>query len=80
MDFLNKAHFDSDYTDVVKGSFSDFPNVTVVKGTVPDSFSEVQLGKISYLSIDMNNAKAEIAAIKYLWEKLVVGAVVVLDD
>ena len=52
----------------------------VVKGKVPNSLREVQLGKISYLSIDMNNAKAEIAAIEYLWKRLVVGAVVVLDD
>ena len=28
----------------------------------------------------MNNAKSEIAAIEYLWDKLVVGAIVVLDD
>ena len=80
MDVLNKTHFNSDFTDVVKESFSAFPKVKIVKGKVPDSFSEVQLGKISYLSIDMNNAKAEIAAIEYLWERLVIGAAVVLDD
>ena len=28
----------------------------------------------------MNNAKAEMAAINYLWKFLVVGGVVVLDD
>lgn len=28
----------------------------------------------------MNNAKAEISAIEYLWDKLVSGGVVVLDD
>ena len=80
MDFLNKTHFETDYTDIVKKSFSAFPKVKVVKGKVPNSLREVQLGKISYLSIDMNNAKAEIAAIEYLWKRLVVGAVVVLDD
>lgn len=80
MDFLNKAHFDSDYSEVIKKSFSAFPKVSLVKGKVPDSFSKVKLGAISYLSIDMNNSKAEIAAIDYLWNRLVVGAVVVLDD
>jgi len=80
MEFLNKKHFDSDYTKVIKKSFSAFPKVSLVKGKVPDSFSKVKLGAISYLSIDMNNSKAEIAAIEYLWNRLVVGAVVVLDD
>ena len=35
---------------------------------------------VSYISIDMNNATAEIAAIEYLWDKLAFGGVVVLDD
>jgi hypothetical protein len=32
------------------------------------------------LSIDLNNFQPEIAAIEYLWDKLVPGAIVLLDD
>ena len=77
---LNKLHFDSDYSKSIKESFSAFPNVNIVKGKVPDVFKEVSLNAVSYVSIDMNNAKAEISAIEYLWDKLVTGAVIVLDD
>ena len=35
---------------------------------------------MSYLSIDMNIAAPEIAAIEHFWDKLVPGAPVVLDD
>lgn len=28
----------------------------------------------------MNNAKAEISAIEFLWDKLVLGGIIVLDD
>jgi hypothetical protein len=52
----------------------------VVKGRVPASFETTELTKVAYLSIDMNNATAEIAAIDYLWNHLVFGAIIVLDD
>jgi O-methyltransferase len=80
MEFLNQKHFNSDYSESVHKTFSKYPNVTIVKGRVPFSFESIDLGNISYLSIDMNNATAEIASIEYLWNLLVIGGVVILDD
>ena len=80
MAFLNRTHFASDYYERVKTTFSKYPNVSIIKGRVPESFDTVALEKVSYISIDMNNAAAEIAAIEYLWDHLVFGGVVVLDD
>lgn len=69
-----------DVFDVAKKNFSRFPNVIPVKGILPDSIDQVNIEKISYLSIDLNNAKYERETIEALWDKLVVGAMVVLDD
>ena len=80
MQFLNKIHFVGDYYNEVRSAFKKYKNVILVKGKIPDSFSRVTLSKIAFASIDMNNAKAEIAAIEYLWPKLVVGGIVILDD
>ena len=80
MAYLNELHFDTNYSEVVKNSFKDFPNVEVVIGKVPESLHGVNFNKISYISIDMNNAKAEISAIEFLWDKLVLGGIIVLDD
>ena len=80
MAFLNRTHFDTDYYEVVKQTFEKYKNIILVKGRVPASFDTIALGNVSYISIDMNNATAEIAAIEYLWDKLVFGGVVVLDD
>jgi len=80
MAFLNRTHFDSDYYERVKSTFAKYPNVFIVRGRVPASFDTIMLEKVSYISIDMNNAAAEIAAIEYLWDRLVFGGVVVLDD
>lgn len=80
MSFLNTTHFNNEYYEEVRRTFIKYPNVVIIKGRIPQSFSNVTLNRVSYISIDMNNAAAEIAAIEYLWTKLVPGGVVVLDD
>jgi|TARA_B110000879_G_C11124458_1_gene493261 hypothetical protein len=80
MRFLNESHFDDNYFQKISDSFENYKGIKIIKGYVPDVLNTQPLEKVSYLSIDMNNAKAEIGAIKYLWGKLTKGAVVVLDD
>ena len=80
MRFLNESHFHENYFQKVSDSFKNYKNIKVIKGYVPDVLNTQPLDKISYLSIDMNNAKAEIGAINFLWSKLSRGGVVVLDD
>lgn len=69
-----------DTFEEVKKTFSPFKNVVLVKGKIPETLTAVQSDKIAYLSIDLNNYQPEIAAINYFWDKLVPGAVVILDD
>ncbi len=64
----------------MKASFAKFPNVILVRGTVPETLKQIESEKIAYLSLDMNNAAAEIAAAEYLWDRMVSGSVIVLDD
>ena len=52
----------------------------LVRGKLPDSFADVDVGRIAYLSIDLNNATSERKAIEVLWPKLTPGACIVLDD
>ena len=78
--FLNAAHFNEDYYEKVDHFFRDYENVILCKGRIPNSFEGVPIKRLSYISIDMNNATAEMAAINYLWQFLVIGGIVVLDD
>lgn len=66
------------YEQVIK-TFTPF-NAKVIKGMVPDTLPQCTAEKICYLSLDMNCVAPEIAAINYFWDKLVSGAVVMLDD
>lgn len=47
-------------------TFSDYKNAVIVQGKIPDGFDSVELSEISYISIDMNNAVGEMAAIEHL--------------
>jgi hypothetical protein len=66
--------------DDVRDAFEPFPNVVLVRGPIPDTLPLVTPAKVSYLSIDMNVVVPEIAAATYFWDRLVSGAVIVLDD
>jgi O-methyltransferase len=71
------------YTDClaqVEATFAPFSNVRIVPGPVPDTLPAVTSERIAWLSIDMNNAVPELAALEWFWPRLVPGAVVVLDD
>lgn len=67
------------YDEVVQ-TFREFDNVRIIRGKVPDTLSHVKADKVCYLSLDMNYAEPEIAAAEHFWDRLVSGAVIVLDD
>jgi Macrocin-O-methyltransferase (TylF) len=67
------------YINAVK-NFAEFRNVKIVRGSVPSTLSTADIGMVAYLSLDMNNATPEIAAVNYFWDKLQPGAPILLDD
>ena len=72
-----------DYTECfehVKTTFAPFANAILVRGRIPDTLKQVPANQIAFLSIDMNCAEPEIAAAEYFWDRLVPGAVMLLDD
>jgi O-methyltransferase len=60
--------------------FEGYANLRVIKGVIPDVLDDGCPDKISFLHLDMNAAKAEIGALEVLFEKMVPGGFVVLDD
>lgn len=64
----------------VRSRFEKYPNVEVIRGVVPESFEQACPEKIAFMHIDMNAEKAEIAALDALFDKMVPGGILVLDD
>jgi O-methyltransferase len=74
----NKYYFDC--YEIAKKNFALWPNAHLIRGKVPDTLATVSIDKVSYLSLDMNVAEPEIAALTHFWPKLVSGAIVLIDD
>ena len=65
----------------VQEKFAKWQNARVVRGRVPESLAALRdCEQLAYLSMDLNIASAEMAAIDLLWPKVVRGGFVLLDD
>ncbi|BAL26207.1 TylF/MycF/NovP-related O-methyltransferase [Azoarcus sp. KH32C] len=68
------------FYELVQDRFVDYKQVRLIKGLIPDCFSDGIPEQIAFLHIDLNNADGEIAALEHLFHRVVSGGVVVLDD
>lgn len=75
----NRTSYEECY-EIAKRNFAPYQNAVLVRGKVPESFTNIDIDRVAYLSIDMNIAKPEVAAMEFFWDKLVRGAPVVFDD
>ncbi|MBC7900199.1 MAG: class I SAM-dependent methyltransferase, partial [Saprospiraceae bacterium] len=66
--------------DSVRANFSQWKNVRIIEGPIPETLSEIDTASIAYLHLDMNCAPPETAALNFLWDRLVHGAFILLDD
>lgn len=80
---INPVCRNNNYGDTynfIKQRFSKYQNIIIIKGKVPETLSEIKSKEIAFISLDMNLAVPEIAAAEYLWDKLVSGGIILLDD
>ncbi len=66
--------------EIVRKNFSQWENIQIIVGSIPETLNAVETDNIAYLHIDMNCTPPEVAAFNYFWERLVPGAFVLLDD
>jgi hypothetical protein len=64
----------------VRANYSEWQNVSIVKGAVPDVLFTQDIGAVAFLHIDMNCAYPERAALAFFWDRLSPGGIVLLDD
>ena len=73
------VHYGDCY-EAVREAFKDDP-VHLVRGIIPESLGEMSsVPRVAFLSLDLNFAAPEIAALEFFWPRLQPGALVVLDD
>lgn len=67
------------YESVVE-RFRPFPNVRIIRGVVPDSLLQECPDRIAYCHIDLNSPAAEVGALDILFDRIVPGGLIILDD
>lgn len=67
------------YQNVVN-RFKNFPNAKIIQGGLPDILATHAPEKIAFMHLDLNNAQAEVGALEVLFDRMVPGAVLILDD
>lgn len=68
------------FYEMVCDRFAEYPQVRMIKGLIPSSFDQGCPESVSYLHIDLNNADGEIAALERLFDRVVQGGLIMLDD
>jgi hypothetical protein len=80
----NKYNIESGFyvqgVESVRKNFSEWKNVKIIQGAVPETLEHVTASEIAFLHLDMNCAFPEVAALEGLWNRLVRGAFILLDD
>jgi hypothetical protein len=64
----------------VKARFLGYDTVKLVKGLLPESLDGNSPNQIAYIHIDMNKAEFEIAVLDRLFDRVVPGGIVIMDD
>ena len=79
---LQSIHAGAYVTDLesIRRNFRGWPGIEIVKGVVPDILPRVAADRVAFLHLDMNCAQPEVDALRYFWNRLSPGAVVLLDD
>jgi len=77
--YLRSGQYTTD-VDHVRRNFSEWRNVAIIQGAVPDTLPRVDAARVAFLHLDMNCAPPEVAAAEFFWPRLVAGAFVLLDD
>lgn len=77
---LKSEVYTKDIFDEVRNRFSEYSNVKLIRGLVPDVLNLINTTKVAYLAIDMNGSKPERAALEYFYPRIVSGGVIYLDD
>jgi hypothetical protein len=68
------------FFEKIQERFSFYSQVRLIRGFLPDSFADGMPDKIAYLHIDLNNVEGEIAVLEALFDRVVSGGMVILDD
>ena len=79
-DFANTFYREEGIYEAVCKRFADNRHVRITKGFLPESLDGHAPDRVSFLHVDLNSPKAEIACLDVLFERISPGGIVLFDD
>lgn len=64
----------------VRANFAEFQNVHLIVGFVPDTLDQLTTDRVAFVHVDMNNPVPEKLALRFVWDRIVTGGIVLMDD
>ena len=64
----------------VRQNYAEWERIEIVQGTVPEVLPSVDAQAVAFLHIDMNCAHPEVEALRFFWDHISPGGIVLLDD
>ena len=77
--YIRSGFYTENFEDV-QTNFSEWNNVEIIKGSIPETLPLVGAEKVAFLHLDLNCTKPEVVAFNFFWDRLVPGAIILLDD
>lgn len=77
---VHRKDYQEDVWPQVQAHFEKHSSARLIRGPIPDTLSQLTFTKVAYLSIDMNCAEPEVAALKHFWPRMAPGGLILLDD
>jgi Macrocin-O-methyltransferase (TylF) len=66
--------------NIVRDNFSEWRNVEIIVGAIPETLPAITSNQIAFLHLDLNCSPPEVATLEALWDRLAPGAFILLDD
>jgi hypothetical protein len=64
----------------VRRRYEGWDGISIVQGTVPEALPAVDADRVAFLHLDMNVAYPECEALKFFWDRISAGGIVLMDD
>ncbi len=75
----DNSYYSADLENL-RSRFAKQSGVKFVQGEIPTVLETLDLERIRFVHVDLNAASPEVEGLRYLWDKIIFGGIVLLDD
>jgi O-methyltransferase len=75
----DNSYYSADLENL-RSRFATQTGVKFVQGEIPTVLETLHLERIRFVHVDLNAASPEVEGLRYLWDKIIFGGIVLLDD